>query len=40
MCRGLTMPLRKFADIDFHKEAYVSFVGHFVIVSDQKFSDP
>ena len=37
MCHELTMPLRKFAEIDFHKEAYVSFVGYFVIVSDQKF---
>ena len=31
------MPIRKFADIDFHKEAYVNFVGSFGIVSDQKF---
>ena len=30
------MPIRKFADIDFHKEAYVNFVDYFVIVSDQK----
>ena len=30
------MHFRKSAEIDFHKEAYVNFVGYFVIVSDQK----
>ena len=37
MCHQLTIPPRKFAEVDAYKEAYVNFVGHFVIVSDQKF---